>query len=213
MITEPERAYTPSVIQGGWVCRACWRPNGPKEERCYRCHTPRDQQLSVEAGSLKAQTEPGYELKGRLDVDLSILAYLTAWPLRVLGGLGIVVGVGIALLSLLNSIEGRPDVLGLPFNTYVTLFGMFVVLMGVLQIFLARSVRRHARWAYVVVLLLSVGWFISSILGLYLPPSTDGVATSSATFSAWIYFLMALGSGVLLMTSFIRREPAQDVRS
>ena len=50
------------MIEGGWVCRACWRPNGPREERCYRCHTPRDQQLAVEPGSLKEQTEPGTDL-------------------------------------------------------------------------------------------------------------------------------------------------------
>jgi len=194
------------VIEGGWICRACWRPNGPREEVCYRCHTPRDQQLAVEAGSLKEQTEPGYELKGRLDADLSILAYLVAWPLRVLGGLGITIGVSIALLSLLNSAEDRPDVLGMPFNTYLTLFGIFVLLFGVLQIFLARSVRRHAQWAYGVVLLISVFWFISSLLGLYLPASTEGAAASSATFSAWIYLLMAAGSAALLLTSFIRRE-------
>jgi hypothetical protein len=196
------------VIEGGWVCRACWRPNGANEKRCYRCHTPRDQQLSVEPGSLKAQTEPGYELKGRLDADLSILAYLTVWPLRVLGGLGITIGISIALASLTNAVEGEPDVLGLPFNTYLTLFGIFVILFGVLQIFLARSVRRHAQWAYAVVLVISVFWFIASLVGLYLPASTEGVAASSATFSAWIYFLMALGSAALLLTSFIRREVA-----
>jgi hypothetical protein len=39
-----------------------------------------------------------------------------------------------------------------------------------------------------------------------LPASTDGVAARSATFSAWIYFLMALGSAALLLTSFVRRE-------
>ena len=135
-----------------------------------------------------------------------------AWPLRVLGGLGITVGVGIALLSLLNAAEDQPDVLGLPFNTYLTLFGIFVILFGVLQIFLARSVRRHAQWAYAVVMLISVFWFISSLLGLYLPASSDGTAAGSATFSAWIYFLMALGAAALLLTSFVRREVEEPPR-
>ena len=49
-------------------------------------------------------------------------------------------------------------------------------------------------------------WVISSLLGLYLPASTEGAAASSATFSAWIYLGMATGSAALLLTSFIRRE-------
>ena len=41
------------MIEGGWVCRACWRANRPQDSKCYRCTTPRDLQATVVAGSLK----------------------------------------------------------------------------------------------------------------------------------------------------------------
>jgi len=94
------------MIEGGWVCRACWQPNGPAEDRCYRCKTPRDAQLAVEAGSSRERAEVGSELKGRMDAELPILALVTAWPLRIFGGAEIGLGMLILLLALLSRGEG-----------------------------------------------------------------------------------------------------------
>jgi uncharacterized membrane protein HdeD (DUF308 family) len=194
------------VIEGGWVCRACWRPNGKNEQRCYRCHTPRDQQLTVEPGSLKEQTEPGYELKGRLDADLGILAYLAAWPLRVTGVLEIGFGALLAVAGLVRGDEGLPSVLGMSANIWASLFGVFFVFIGSLKIFLANSVRRHARWAYVVTIAVGALNIALTILGPSAPADGGQTASIGVQIDAWITFGIVLCATTLLVTSYIRRE-------
>jgi hypothetical protein len=194
------------VIQGGWVCRACWRPNGPNEERCYRCHTPRDQQLSVEAGSLKAQTEPGWELKGRLDADLGLIAWLAVFPMRVGAVLSIVGGALLVILGLLLGDRGSPQVGGLDANIVVSLLGLFAIFNGALTIFLAKSVLRHARWAYVVMLLLSVAAIAPRFLGAEVSDLTSETAVTVWWIVTWWYVAIGLSMAVLLLASFVRRS-------
>jgi hypothetical protein len=200
------------VIQGGWVCRACWHPNGPREDRCYRCHTPRDEQLAVEAGSLKAQTEPGYQLRGRLDASLPILAYLTAWPLRVTGALDIGIGALIVIVGLLRGDAGLPSLLGMPANIWLSLFGMLYVLVGFLKIFIATSVRRYARWAYVVTIVATVGSLASTVVGPSIPADSGDLATVLWWINTWVTFGIAMGATALLLASFVRR-PIDEVES
>jgi hypothetical protein len=47
--------------------------------------------------------------------------------------------------------------------------GSLLPLQGVLQIFLARSVSRHARWAYVIALLFGLGGALPRLLNLVTP--------------------------------------------
>jgi hypothetical protein len=193
------------MIAGGWICRACWHSNGPTEERCYRCHTPRDQQLTVEAGSLKQQAEPGAELKGRLDADLPILAWLAVVPLRVSAALQIGAGIILFVVGLLVGKVDAPDVLGLQANIFVSLFGLVLILLGFLQVFLANSVRRHARWAYVVTLVLAVSGSVPRMIGISVPALTSDLAITVWWISTWLYFAMAIFAAALLLMSFVRR--------
>jgi hypothetical protein len=194
------------VIEGGWVCRACWRPNGPNEERCYRCHTPRDQQLAVEAGSLQASTEPGAELKGRLDADLGLLAFFAVLPMSVSGVLSIVGGALIVVLGLILIGDARmPEVYGMNSAILLSFVGLVAIVVGALQIFLARSVRRHARWAYVVTLVLALVACAPRLLVDAPPELTNQVALTAWWIDTWIYVWIAFASTALLFASFVRR--------
>jgi hypothetical protein len=125
--------------------------------------------------------------------------------LRVLGVIEVGVGIRGLIGGMLSGVVGRSEFWGLSFDQFALAAGL-LILIGSLQLFLANSVRRHARWAYVVVLVINVFVFVSLLVELYLPGSTSGVADPEATLLAWIYFVMTLGSAALLLTSFVRRE-------
>ena len=193
------------MIRDGWICRACWKPNRAQDDRCYRCKTPRDQQLDVAAGSLKETSAPEYANRGRMDMELGLLAAVVAWPTWLSGWLGIIGGVLTFLLALLGLAGGQQSnalILGIT--------GAILVLLGWLVVFLARSVRRHARWAYAIVaffyLVGSVPWFLG--LGQLPPDLAAQVPDWYVTVQniwAGISLVLGIGALVLLITSFMRR--------
>lgn len=199
------------MIQGGWVCRACWKSNRPGDDRCYRCKTPRDQQLTVEAGSLKEVSAPGYKLQGRMDTDLGLLAALVAWPMWLSGWLGIIGSVllfGLALLGLLSSEQTGALFLGI-----IAAFGF--VFSG-LWIFVSRSVRRHARWAYVIAAITYLLGSAPALLGVVDVPrealeQLPGWYISLQTVITIVYLVLGICALILLVASFLRKD--DDVQS
>jgi hypothetical protein len=191
------------MIEGGWICRACWKSNRPGDDRCYRCKTPREAQVEVAPGSLKEQTAPGYTMRGRMDTNLSLLAMLVAWPMWLSGWLGIIGGVLAGIGGALSLIGGDSE------NALLSVFGgALVIVLGAFVIFIARSVRRYARWAYVIA---AVGYLLPSapaLLGIVEVPA--GVVVPDwylnvQTVLAIIYLVLGLGAVFLLITSFIRQ--------
>jgi hypothetical protein len=202
------------MFKDSWVCRACWKPNRAGDNRCYRCKTPRDAQASVEAGSLKEKADPAWQLRGRLDAQFPLVAYLLSWPFRISGVLSIVSGVLIFLIGLLADTSVDPTFMGIPPNVMIGLIGLAVIIIGALQLFVGRSIQRFARWAYVLALLTTVPYSFPTLLGLVeVPPSAgDGAATASL-IGAWIYFALAVMAAFLLVTSFVpRREPRPEAQ-
>lgn len=195
------------MIQGGWVCRACWKSNRPQDDRCYRCKTPREEQLTVEAGSLKEQTAPGYALRNRLDAKLGILAAVVAWPTWLTGWLGIIGGVLVFLLALLTLVTGR-EVNAL----VIGITAVVVVLVSWFWIFLANSIRRNARWAYavaaVVYIVPSAPWLLGIVdvpPGIVLP---DWYSTMQTVF-ALLGLVLGICAAVLLIASFMSEDGAE----
>lgn len=196
------------MIEGGWICRACWKSNGPRDTRCYRCHTPREEQAAVEAGSLQARTKPGWELIGRLDADLPVLTLVTVLQMRIYSALGIGLGVLVFLLGLVNGGEGAPEVFGMPANVFIMLFGVITVIAGFLLVFLTGGLRRHARWAYGVTAVVFTGDSLLRISGFTVPTMTGGPGFVAWHVSAWVSLVVGVGAAALLVTSFIRRPGA-----
>jgi hypothetical protein len=199
------------LIEGGWICRACWKPNGPGEDRCYRCKTPRDQQVEVAAGSLKEQTVPGIEKRGRMDTELPLLAVLVAWPMWLQGWIGVIAGVLLGLFAVLAVITGE--------EASAILFmvvAVFAVVWSSFWIFISRSVRRQARWAYAIAaityLLFSVPW----VLGL-IPLPQDVVIPDWYIPVTTLFSLIQISLGIcavfLLIASFMREGTGEAATS
>lgn len=196
------------MIRDGWVCRACWKPNGPNEDRCYRCKTPRDEQPNVEAGSRIVEADPGANLTGRLDTQLPVLALLAAWPLRVYGAFVVGIGIFVLFISLFAGGDSQP-VMGIDGQAFLGLLGFGLICLGALQVFIARSVRRGARWAYAIAALVGLGGSLPRLLNLVTNEQlATGWARTGYLVGAWLYLGMALCAAALLVTSFIRVDDA-----
>ena len=118
------------------------------------------------------------------------------------------IGIGalLAVFGLLRGDEGLPSVLGMSANIWASLFGVFFVFIGSLKIFLANSVRRHARWAYVVTIAVVLSNVVLSILSPSVPADAGQAASVGTQIDAWITFGIVVCAATLLVTSYIRRE-------
>jgi hypothetical protein len=195
------------VFNDGWVCRACWKPNRPSDERCYRCKTPRDQQATVEAGTLRAVAEPGGATEGRLDAQFPLLAFLVSWPLRAAGAAAIGGGILVFLGAMLSRGEGAPPVFGMDARMFLGLLGFGFFVFGSLQIYVARSVQRFARWAYAIALVFALAGSLPRLLGLVqMPAQFAGGASTVWLGLAVVYAALAVMAVFLLAASFMGRS-------
>ena len=202
------------MIRDGWICRACWKPNKADEQKCHRCKTPRGEQAEVESGSKLEQLDVMRDKRGRLDVEAPLLAYLVSWPLGASGVLGVITGALGFLGGGLISGRGTVPVLGMDVGTFVMLVAAASVVVSALQIFVARSIQRFARWAYVVAIAITALGSVPRIAGLV--PSQYTPGTVGATIEAvqvWIYLVICLLAIGLLAFSFIRRPVTAGVAS
>lgn len=195
------------MIRDGWVCRACWKPNKPDETICYRCKTPRDEQLKVEMGSKVETIDPMFAKRGRLDIEWPVLAYLVSWPLGFDGALGLLTGfLGFALGGLLTGEE--ETILGIDVGTFLMLLAIASMALSALRIFVARSIQRFARWAYVVAIALTALGSFPYLLGVLPTPYEAGTLSANIhAFRVWVNLAMLFGAIALLAMSFIRRSP------
>lgn len=204
------------MFQDGWVCRACWKPNRSSDARCYVCKTPREQQLAAEPGSTTERTTPGWQKRNRLDANLGLIAGVVSIPIWISGASSIVWGVLLFLLSLISALRVAPNEM----NSRLIVMGLAVVivLLGMLSIFIARSIRRRARWAYAYALLVfGVPAFASFFLVRPMPANVAMPAWfgTAVTIYQWTYLVLALLAGLLLAASFMRsaETPGQGRRT
>jgi hypothetical protein len=145
-----------------------------------------------------------------MDAQVPLLAMLTAWPLRITGVAAIGFGAIGAVLTLLSRGAGQPPVLGIDAKLFVLLAMMAIIAIGALQIFVAHSVRRHARWAYAVTAIVGLAVSLTRLLDLIpATPLMSGRSLAIYYGGAWIYLAMAVLAAVLLAISFVgeQREP------
>lgn len=161
------------MFPDGWICRACWKPNRPSDDRCYMCKTPREQQVVVEAGSLRERTDPTWKKRRRLDANLGLVAAIVSWPMWLSGALSILTGFFAAFVALIAG--DRVDPSGNSVRLVMLITAVVLVLTGMLAIFVSRSIRRQARWAYALAILVyGVPAVVALLASVPLPADMPG---------------------------------------
>jgi hypothetical protein len=183
----------------GWVCKACWKSNRPKDPVCYRCKTPRDaDDATVEA--TRAEAEARAERPEAVpDVVVALPVVIFRSYARVWQRGGFVVLGFLILLAL----GGVTDV------GYLLLTGGMgggLIVSGILAVEVAEEMRNREVWAFVVGIVISVVAVISSVFAVnVLAPDIF-----NSTAVRWVSVIVFGGAGVAaaagLVLLFVRRE-------
>jgi len=139
------------TIDGGWICRTCWKTNRPSDRRCYRCHTPRtadDATIGSQRGAkpLPASKDAGDALD--LLVALPAVVFSWFWRLYVLGG---ILFLGLSVLIAIN--DRAPQFAWVPAAGVAG--GAF--LLAVVMRWASSAMRARNPWAYFTALAVSLG--------------------------------------------------------
>jgi hypothetical protein len=190
------------VFPDGWICRACWKPNRPSDDRCYVCKTPREQQAAVEAGSLKERTDPTWKKRRRQDANLGLVAAIVSWPMWLSGALSFLLAAFAAFFALI--VGDRVDPSGNSVRLVMLITAVVLAMYGALAIFVSRSIRRQARWAYALAIVVyGVPSLLALLAAVPLPAGVpDWYATVETAFE-WVYLVLAFGAILLLAASFM----------
>jgi hypothetical protein len=144
---------------------------------------------------------PSTKVQGRVDTRFAFLTLLVSLPLRVTGVLSIIAGVLVFLLALLSGGRGE-QVMGMSPTLIFAIFGFVAVAYGALQLVVARSVQRFARWAYAVAFILCLAASLPRLLGLVHPSAqVSGSMLTVYLVVAWVYLALGAMAAFLLVTS------------
>ena len=140
----------------GWVCRACWKPNRPQDQLCYRCKTPRDADASEIEARQKAAAARAEEPEKVPDllVALPVVIFRGYSRVWIRGGLGV-----LGLLALL-AFGGVTD---LGYLLLTGGLGVGLVVIGFASREVAESMRDRELWAFLAGVALSVVAVIGSV--------------------------------------------------
>jgi hypothetical protein len=155
------------AFDDGWTCRACWKPNRPQDELCYRCKTPRDADESeVEARRAAAAA--------RADAPEKVPDLLVALPVVIFRGYSRVWirgGLGVLGILALLAFGGVTDV------GYLLLtggLGAGLVAIGFVAREVSESMRDRELWAFAAGVAMSVVAVIGSVMAVRNPRARAG---------------------------------------
>lgn len=141
----------------GWVCRACWKPNRPQDELCYRCKTPRnadESEVEARRAAAAARAEEPEKVPDLL-VALPVVIFRGYSRVWIRGGLGV-----LGILALL-AFGGVTDV------GYLLLtggLGAGLVAIGFVAREVSESMRDRELWAFAAGVAMSVVAVIGSVM-------------------------------------------------
>lgn len=102
--------------------------------------------------------------------------------------------------------------MGISWQLFWVAAGLSFVVVGALEIFVANSVRRHARWAYMLAFVLGLIGSVPRLANLEaIEQLPEGLGRTLLLIAPWVYVAMGLSAAVLLVASFIRREAARSL--
>ena len=183
-----------------WICRACWKPNRPQDELCYRCKTPRDADVSEIEARRKAAAARAEEPEKVPDllVALPVVIFRGYSRVWIRGGLGV-----LGLLALL-AFGGVTD---LGYLLLTGGLGAGLVVIGFASREVAESMRDRELWAFLAGVALSVVAVIGSVTAFeVLAPGL--VNPSAIRWGSAIVFGGAGAAGAGLFLLITRRDKA-----
>ncbi len=192
------------AIQGGWVCRACWKANGPNDDRCYRCHTSRyadEETVAARRGMDKAPVA-GNDMRDGLELLVSLPAVVLSWYRWML----LPSGVLFAGLTVLVVIDPSA-----PSNAWLIMLAFAAVLLGLFFVmgWAVRGMRRREALPFGFSVLQSIGLAALSLYALATLPANVGNPTWENWVDVGIFatagLLSAMGLGYCLLRPRARR--------
>ena len=183
----------------GWVCKACWKSNRPKDPVCYRCKTPRDaDDDTVEA--IRAEAEARAERPEAVPdavVALPVVIFRSYARVWQRGGFGV-----LAVLVLI-AIGGVTD------PGYLLLTGALgagLIVCGFLATEAAEEMRNREVWAFAIGIIISVVAVVSSVFAIDVLAPGVFDPTAVRWVSAIVFGGAGLAAAAGLVLLFIRRE-------
>jgi hypothetical protein len=189
------------TFSDGWVCRACWLSNRPRDVVCYRCKTPR----GADDAKIEAQRKAAEERAAQPEVVPDIVVALPAVVFRVYSRVwmrgGIVLGGFLALLVF----SGVTDL------TWLLLTGGFcvgLIVFGFMAGEVSDGMRDREPWAFVIGMIMSIVAAIGSVLAFSV--FAPGLVNPNAIRwgSAIVFGGAALAAAAGLVLLFVNRERA-----
>jgi len=195
-------------VGGPWICRACWKTNRPGDDRCYRCHLPRDadeETIQHKRGAGKA-TAAKDDARNALDVlkalpsaAVSIFAVLQGLVFWVNGVSALVFGVIFLGVLLLASFSDR-----MQFEVWVlgVAAAGIAIGSGLFWLRASRAIRARRPWALGISLVSSLTSAAAGVAVLRTRPA------SADQLDPWIFADIAVfGASALLATLGLLLSP------
>jgi hypothetical protein len=189
------------TFSDGWVCRACWLANRPRDAVCYRCKTPRD----ADEAQIEAQRKAAEERAAKPEAVPDIVVALPAVVFRVYSRVWMRGGIGLGGLLALLIFSGVTDV------TWLLLTAGFcggLIVFGFMAGEVSDGMRDREPWAFVAGVIMSVVAAIGSVLAFSV--FAPGLVNPNAI--RWASVIVFGGAGVAaaagLVLLYVNRERA-----
>jgi hypothetical protein len=189
------------TFSDGWVCRACWLANRPRDAVCYRCKTPRD----ADEAQIEAQRKAAEERAAKPEAVPDIVVALPAVVFRVYSRVWMRGGIGLGGLLALLIFSGVTDV------TWLLLTAGFcggLIVFGFMAGEVSDGMRDREPWAFVAGVIMSVVAAIGSVLAfsVFAPGLVNPNAIRWASVIVFGGAGLAAAAGLVLL--YVNRERA-----
>jgi hypothetical protein len=189
------------TFSDGWVCRACWLANRPRDAVCYRCKTPRD----ADEAQIEAQRKAAEERAAKPEAVPDIVVALPAVVFRVYSRVWLRGGIGVGGLLALLIFSGVTDV------TWLLLTAGFcggLIVFGFMAGEVSDGMRDREPWAFVAGVIMSVVATIGSVLAfsVFAPGLVNPNAIRWASVIVFGGAGLAAAAGLVLL--YVNRERA-----
>jgi len=183
----------------GWICKACWKSNRPKDPACYRCKTPRD----ADDAAVEAQRAAAI---ARAEQPEAVPDIVVALPVVIFRGYSRVWlrgGMAVLVFLLLLVFGGVTDV------GYLLLtggLGAGLIIFGILAGEVSDAMRNREVWAFAVGIGLSAVAVVGSVLAfnVFAPDLVNPTGIRIGSLVVFGGAGAAAIAGLVLM--FVRRE-------